>query len=226
MSCSGRKLALKCGAESHFPEMRIYPRQYGRVWGLGVGCHGKIFKRSAADGLRRCASARDLSSVKHRRVGQDSHLRHLAIWHPGQRSFAGMHSPVALDARSERGGLRHDGRHPPDREGHMAWNKTTQEQDIRPMDRLETDLTGEERAVIEPLVPPPGRIGRTRQLCVFSAAFSCDGLQQHNLPFTFAAFPRSHAVRVPASNDMGLRVEEARHVPGASQVLPVPGRFA
>ena len=46
----------------------------------------------------------------------------------------------------------------------MAWNETTQEQYRRPMDRFETDLTDEEWAVIEPLIPPPGRMGRPREL--------------------------------------------------------------
>ena len=46
----------------------------------------------------------------------------------------------------------------------MAWNETTQEQYRRPMDRFETDLTDEEWAVIAPLIPPPGRMGRPREL--------------------------------------------------------------
>ena len=46
----------------------------------------------------------------------------------------------------------------------MAWNETTQEQYRRPMDRFETDITDEEWAVIEPLIPPPGRMGRPREL--------------------------------------------------------------
>ena len=46
----------------------------------------------------------------------------------------------------------------------MAWNETTQEQYRRPMDRFEPDLTDEEWAVIAPLIPPPGRMGRPREL--------------------------------------------------------------
>ncbi len=32
------------------------------------------------------------------------------------------------------------------------------------MDRFETDMTDEEWAVIAPLIPPPGRMGRPREL--------------------------------------------------------------
>ncbi|MDE0303999.1 MAG: IS5 family transposase [Albidovulum sp.] len=44
----------------------------------------------------------------------------------------------------------------------MAWNETTQEQYKRPFHRFETDLTDEEWALIEPLLPPPARLGRPR----------------------------------------------------------------
>ena len=46
----------------------------------------------------------------------------------------------------------------------MAWNEATQEQYRRPMGRYETDLTDAERSVIEPLIPPPSRMGRPRIL--------------------------------------------------------------
>ncbi len=48
----------------------------------------------------------------------------------------------------------------------MPWNATTQDQYRRPMDRFETDVTDAERAVIEPLLPPPSRLGRPRTLDV------------------------------------------------------------
>ena len=44
----------------------------------------------------------------------------------------------------------------------MAWNETTQDQYKRPLDRFETDLTDEEWALIEPLLPPPSQKGRPR----------------------------------------------------------------
>ncbi len=37
----------------------------------------------------------------------------------------------------------------------MAWNETTREQHKRSSDRFETDLTDEERELIEPHLPPP-----------------------------------------------------------------------
>ncbi len=46
----------------------------------------------------------------------------------------------------------------------MAWNKTTQEQYKRPTDGYETDLTDAEWSVIEPLIPPPSKMGRPRTL--------------------------------------------------------------
>ena len=46
----------------------------------------------------------------------------------------------------------------------MAWNKTTQEQYKRPADGYETDLTDAEWSVIEPLIPPPSKMGRPRTL--------------------------------------------------------------
>ncbi len=45
----------------------------------------------------------------------------------------------------------------------MAWNETAQEQYRRSLDRYETDLTDEEWSVIEPLIPPPTKIGRPRE---------------------------------------------------------------
>ncbi len=46
----------------------------------------------------------------------------------------------------------------------MAWNKTAQEQYKRPEDGYETDLTDAEWSVIEPLIPPPSKMGRPRVL--------------------------------------------------------------
>ena len=44
----------------------------------------------------------------------------------------------------------------------MAWNETTREQYRRSSERFETDVTDAEWAVIEPLLPPPSRLGRKR----------------------------------------------------------------
>jgi len=53
-------------------------------------------------------------------------------------------------------------REQPDREDHMAWDETTQEKYRRNAERYESDLTDGEWAVIEPLIPPPSRLGRRR----------------------------------------------------------------
>ncbi len=45
----------------------------------------------------------------------------------------------------------------------MAWGETTREQYRRPMDRYETDLTGEEWELIGSLIPPPPKMGRPRE---------------------------------------------------------------
>ncbi len=42
----------------------------------------------------------------------------------------------------------------------MAWDGTTHEGDGRRSKRYESDLTDGERAVIEPLLPPPSKLGR------------------------------------------------------------------
>ncbi len=44
----------------------------------------------------------------------------------------------------------------------MAWNGTAREKHGRSSDRHESDLTDEERLVIEPLLPAPSRPGRRR----------------------------------------------------------------
>ncbi len=44
----------------------------------------------------------------------------------------------------------------------MAWNETTREKYKRSSDRHESDLSDEERLVIEPLLPAPSRPGRRR----------------------------------------------------------------
>ena len=44
----------------------------------------------------------------------------------------------------------------------MSWNKAAQETYKRNGGRFETDLTDEEWALIEPLLPPPSRMGRKR----------------------------------------------------------------
>jgi len=81
----------------------------------------------------------------------------------------------------------------PDMEGRMAWNETTQERYRRPMDRFETDLTDGEWAVIEPLIPPPGRMGRPRALDmreVFNAVqfMLGTGCQWRAIPKCFPSF--------------------------------------
>ena len=45
----------------------------------------------------------------------------------------------------------------------MSWNKAAQETYKRNGERFETDLTDEEWALIEPLLPPPSRMGRQRK---------------------------------------------------------------
>ena len=45
----------------------------------------------------------------------------------------------------------------------MAWNETTRAQYKRPLERFETDVTDAEWALIEPLLPPPSRLGRRRR---------------------------------------------------------------
>ncbi len=44
----------------------------------------------------------------------------------------------------------------------MSWNETTRKQYRRDMERFETDVTDAEWSVIEPLLPPPARLGRRR----------------------------------------------------------------
>ncbi len=44
----------------------------------------------------------------------------------------------------------------------MAWNGTAREKHGRSSDRHESDLSDEERLVIEPLLPAPSRPGRRR----------------------------------------------------------------
>ncbi|MCG8431671.1 MAG: hypothetical protein MJA29_10915 [Candidatus Omnitrophica bacterium] len=46
----------------------------------------------------------------------------------------------------------------------MDWNEIAREQYRQQMDRLETELTGEERAVIERLFPAPSEMGGPREL--------------------------------------------------------------
>ena len=45
----------------------------------------------------------------------------------------------------------------------MSWNKAAQETFKRNGERFETDLTDEEWALIETLLPPPSRMGRQRK---------------------------------------------------------------
>ena len=45
----------------------------------------------------------------------------------------------------------------------MAWNKTTQEQYKRPMDRFETDVMNAKCAIIATLIPPASKMGRPRK---------------------------------------------------------------
>ena len=44
----------------------------------------------------------------------------------------------------------------------MPWNKAAQETYKRSRGRFETDLTDREWALVEPLIPPPSRMGRQR----------------------------------------------------------------
>ncbi len=44
----------------------------------------------------------------------------------------------------------------------MAWDETTREEHDRKSERHETDLTDEERLLVEPLLPAPAKLGRRR----------------------------------------------------------------
>ena len=44
----------------------------------------------------------------------------------------------------------------------MAWSETTREKYNRSSERYESDLTDEEWLLIEPLLPPPSKLGRRR----------------------------------------------------------------
>ena len=75
----------------------------------------------------------------------------------------------------------------------MAWNETTREQYKRPLDRFETDVTDAEWALIEPLLPPPSRLGRRRRTDlreVFNAIqfMLGTGCQWRAIPFCFPPF--------------------------------------
>ena len=48
----------------------------------------------------------------------------------------------------------------------MAWSETTRQQYRRASDRYETDLSDSEWQLIEPLLPPPSKIGRPRATCL------------------------------------------------------------
>ena len=49
-----------------------------------------------------------------------------------------------------------------DEEVHMSWSKAAQKTYKRNGERCETDLTDSEWELIEPLLPPPSRMGRQR----------------------------------------------------------------
>ena len=75
----------------------------------------------------------------------------------------------------------------------MAWNETTREQYRRPLERFETDVTDAEWAVIEPLLPPPSKLGRRRRTDlreVFNATqFLLEtGCQRRAMPRCFPPF--------------------------------------
>ncbi len=48
----------------------------------------------------------------------------------------------------------------------MPWNETTRQQYTRASDRFETDLTDAEWQLVEPLLPPPSKMGRPRSTCL------------------------------------------------------------
>ena len=48
----------------------------------------------------------------------------------------------------------------------MSWNKAAQDVYKRNGDRFETDLTDEEWELIEPLLPPPSKLGRHRTVLI------------------------------------------------------------
>ncbi len=48
----------------------------------------------------------------------------------------------------------------------MPWSETTRQQYRRLARRFETDLTDAEWQVIEPLLPPPSKMGRPRSTCL------------------------------------------------------------
>ena len=45
----------------------------------------------------------------------------------------------------------------------MSWNKAARKTYKRNAERIETDLMDEEWALIEPVLPPPSRMGRQRK---------------------------------------------------------------
>lgn len=75
----------------------------------------------------------------------------------------------------------------------MAWTETTRAQHARKYGRYASDVTDEEWAVIEPLLPPPSRLGRPRKAKlreVVNALFymASAGCQWRALPKDFPPF--------------------------------------
>ena len=75
----------------------------------------------------------------------------------------------------------------------MAWSETTRAQYKRPLERFETDVTDAEWALIEPLLPPPSRLGRRRRTDlreVFNAVqfMLGTGCQWRAIPVCFPPF--------------------------------------
>lgn len=75
----------------------------------------------------------------------------------------------------------------------MAWNETTRAQYKRPLEQFETDVTDAEWALIEPLLPPPSRLGRRRRTDLREVSNAVQymlgtGCQWRAIPVCFPSF--------------------------------------
>ncbi len=75
----------------------------------------------------------------------------------------------------------------------MAWSETTREKYNRSSERYESDLTDEEWLLIEPLLPPPSKLGRRRtadlrEICNAIHYMLATGCQWRAIPKCFPPF--------------------------------------
>ena len=75
----------------------------------------------------------------------------------------------------------------------MSWNKAARETYKRNGERFETDLTDKEWELIEPLLPPPSRMGRQRTTDLLEVINAIQymlgtGCQWREIPACFSPF--------------------------------------